>query len=69
MGKNKKAYNQNGHRIFTCKRCGKEVSERIQDWRKKPTAMKRVCSSCLYRDHIYQQTIREKREFAYHPFF
>lgn len=34
-------------RVYTCKMCGKEVSESLNKWRRKPTKYKRVCIDCM----------------------
>lgn len=56
----KKPCTENGLRVFTCKRCGRQESLNVYRWRKTPQHLKNVCTECLKKAELRRQTARER---------
>ena len=61
MGKTITSNNSSGQlRIFKCKSCGKDATENIYKWRKKPQVKKNICFECIDRKRLLAQDARER---------
>lgn len=56
-------------RTFVCKRCGNQVTEPYNVWKKKPQKEKRVCEACRKRRELARQTAAERAKYAGYGFF
>lgn len=56
-------------RTFVCKRCGNQVTEPHNVWKKKPQQDKRVCEECRRKQALAKQTAEERAQHAGYGFF
>ena len=57
----------NWMRYYRCKTCGKQIEERLRDWKKKPEKDKNKCPTCIKKRKLAEQSARERA--LYGPFW